>query len=401
MRKSDQKRLEQKLAGLSEAHRKRLYKQAARVRKAAQIKAGRKSTDRTENFRDWQSTDESISFEKRSGPAPMLLEDWVLRLLEKEHLDIDETTPEPSAELYLGNVISIGAGRCQLLHEHHIRDAILRPELTVAQRSDLAAGDIVDFSISADGTYIVEQVHPRKTVLSRPDPHDQRLERVIAANVDIAVIVSSVKAPPLNTNLIDRYLLAVERGGIIPLICVNKIDLISSGDDLSVLESRFFTYKEMGINVIYCSALTGEGIDCLTEKLSGRLSVFVGHSGVGKSSLLNTIDPSLSLPIGHLHKKTRKGRHTTAVAALYDLPRNVKIIDTPGVRSFGLWKMSPRELRWYFREFEAFADQCKFSDCSHTHEPECAVQQAVADGKIQSVRYESYCRILETLAKEK
>jgi ribosome biogenesis GTPase / thiamine phosphate phosphatase len=401
MRKSDQKRLEQKLAGLSEAHRKRLYKQAARVRKAAQIKAGRKSTGSNENSRDWQSADESISFEKRSGPAPMSLEDWVLRLLEKKHLDIELTTPELPAELYHGTVISTGAGRCQLLHKQRLRNAILRPELTVAQRSDLATGDVVDFSVSTDGTHIVEQVHPRKTILSRPDPHDPRLERVIAANIDIAVIVSSVKAPPLNTNIIDRYLLAIERGGITPLICVNKIDLISSDADLSTLESRFLTYKEMGITVLYCSALAEEGIDDLTENLSGRLSVFVGHSGVGKSSILNAIDPSLALSTNHVRKKNQKGRHTTAATTLYDLPSDVKIIDTPGVRSFGLWKMSTRELRWYFSEFEAFTAQCKFSDCSHTHEPECAVQQAVTDGKIQSVRYESYCRILETLAREK
>ena len=157
----------------------------------------------------------------------------------------------------------------------------------------------------------------------------------------------------------------------------------------------------MGITVIYCSALAGEGIDNLTENLSGQLSVFVGHSGVGKSSILNAIDPSLTLSTSHVRKKNQKGRHTTAATTLYDLPHDVKIIDTPGVRSFGLWKMSTRELRWYFSEFDAFAAQCKFSDCSHTHEPECAVQQAVTDGKIPSVRYESYCRILETLAKEK
>ena len=401
MQKSDRKRLEEKLAALTGPERQRLYKLAAKMRKAALTKSPRRTTDLTREFREHQLDEQTPAFEKRRGPKAKSLDEWVLDLIEKDQAEhITETTPDTPSQLHSGIVLSTKAGRCQLLFEHRQYEALLRPELTVAQRSDLTINDTVDFSLAPDGAAIVEQVHPRKSTLSRPDPHDPRLERLIAANIEQATIVSSVKAPPLNTYLIDRYLLAVERGGIKPLLCLNKIDLIHTPEENRHVEQKLAVYQALNIPIVRCSALSGEGIDDLVSHLAGQTAVFVGHSGVGKTSLINTIHPDLTLPIGPIRRKPQKGSHTTVRSNLYELPHNIRLIDTPGTRGFGLWKMSPEELRWYFPEFEPIRPDCKFSNCSHTHEPDCAVRQAVDEGNILPARYRSYCRILDSLKEQ-
>jgi len=398
MHKSDRKRLEEKLACLSESERRKLYKLAGKMRKAAMSKNRVRPDDLTSEIFAEESSQHDNSFVKYRKGKKLSLDEWVLHLLEKEKLELEESTPELPEDIRTGVVISAQAGQCQLLYEHQEYQCLLRPELAMAQRSDLAVGDVVDFSAMDDGTYIVEQVHPRRTVLSRPDPHNSRLERVIAANVDVAVVVASIKSPRLSTNLIDRYLLAVERGGVKPVVCINKIDLLEGDDKEKILPEAMKPYSQMGVETIYCSTVTGEGVDELIGTLRGQLGVFVGHSGVGKTSLLNAIQPGLDLPTGKVRQKSNKGRHVTATSFLYELDNDVRIIDTPGIRSFGLWKMSAEELRWYFQEFDPFAQQCKFSDCTHTHEPNCAVQEAVKEGEILSARYESYLRILESLS---
>ncbi|MBN1766368.1 MAG: ribosome small subunit-dependent GTPase A [Sedimentisphaerales bacterium] len=398
MHKSDKKRLEEKLATLSDSERRRLYRLAAKKRKAALAQHRSRPSDLTQRYRNGKFDGSGgQSMEKRSH-RPVTLDEWILKILEKQESDIAEITPEEPAECRNGTVISVKAATCQILDEHQMVDCILRPELTVAQRSDLAVGDRVDYSESEDGTHIIERVHPRRSVLSRPDPHDPRIERIIAANIDLAVIVASVKAPPFNSNLIDRYLLAIECGGITPFICINKSDLLpSSTADEESIAQKIEQYHKLDIDAVFCSALTGEGISDLLGRLSGKVCVFVGHSGVGKTSLLNTMNPDLALPIGSIRDKSQKGRHTTVTSTLYELDNDIRIIDTPGIRGFGLWRMSPEELRWYFSEFDEFSPHCKFSDCSHIHEPHCAVKEAVEQNKINPVRYQSYQRIYESL----
>jgi ribosome biogenesis GTPase / thiamine phosphate phosphatase len=276
-----------------------------------------------------------------------------------------------------GLVVETGPGYCDVL--------FAGDRVRCRSAVDVATGDQVWFSPERRR---VEEVVPRRTVLSRSDPDNPRIERVIAANVDVVVNVVSLKSPPLRPGLIDRYLIAIGKSGADALVCVNKIDLLESPEEIEPLAP----YQNLGIAVICCSAATGEGIEQLSDALAGKLCVFAGHSGVGKSSLLNALVSDLDLEIGAVSHGNQKGRHTTTSSALYHLPNGAMIIDTPGIREFGLWNIGPADLRRYFHEFDG--RQCGFADCSHTHEPNCAVKDAP---DIARARYESYVRILETM----
>ena len=253
---------------------------------------------------------------------------------------------------------------------------------------DAVAGDRVLFSPDRRR---IEEILPRRTVLSRSDPGNPYNERVIAANIDVVVHVVSLKSPPLRPGLIDRYLIATAKSGADPLICVNKIDLLAGAGELEAVQP----YRELGVPVILCSAATGQGLPELLETVNGKLCVFSGHSGVGKSSLLNALDPRLGLATSTVSSGNERGRHTTTNSALYQLPNGVMVIDTPGIREFGLWDVSPQDVRLYYREFEAYS--CGFSDCSHTHEPHCGVKAAVASGSLSEARYKGYLRLMEPL----
>ncbi len=252
-----------------------------------------------------------------------------------------------------------------------------------------AVGDRVTL-LASGGLCFLDTVLPRRTVLTRADPESLSATKTIAANVDFAVIVVSVKAPPLHVRLIDRWMVIAQAGGVDPLICVNKIDLLDSDEARRELDA-LRPYEELGVQVIECSASTGAGIEDLASALSSRLCVFVGHSGVGKSSILNALDPSLRLATNALRSSDGKGRHTTTASTLYRLANDIAVIDTPGVRELG-FRMDPREVRWYFPEFQNH--RCRFGDCSHTNEPGCGVKLAVRDGAIPRARYESYCRLI-------
>ncbi|MBI3667104.1 MAG: ribosome small subunit-dependent GTPase A [Acidobacteria bacterium] len=284
-----------------------------------------------------------------------------------------------------GQVIAIHPGSCKVLCGAQQVNCRLLP--------DLAVGDRVLVSVTGRRLERVQEVLPRTTTLSRPDPHNPRLERVIAANIEVVVIVASVRSPALRPGLIDRYLIAIERSGAEPVLCVNKMDLVDSEADLAALDP----YRSLGPRLFLCSAATGQGISGLMEALAGSLCVLVGHSGVGKSSLLNAIRPELGLAARAVRESGGQGRHTTTSSTLYQIPNGPRIIDTPGIREFGLWQLSREELHRYFQEFLACAAACAFSDCTHTHEPACAVKQSVDNGAIPAARYRAYRRILESL----
>ncbi|MGZ8867119.1 MAG: ribosome small subunit-dependent GTPase A [Thermoanaerobaculia bacterium] len=289
-------------------------------------------------------------------------------------------------------VMLVSSGRCRVFRDGEEIDAIVPPELAVQQKSSIAVGDRV---LLGDDARILE-VLPRRTVLARPDPINRHRQRLIAANIDIVIHVVSLKAPPLRPRLIDRYLIAVQRGGAEPVICVNKIDLLDE-EQLAAELAPLATYRDLGVPVIPCSTKTGQGLDELRQVVQGKTAALVGHSGVGKSSILNAIDSSLQLVTKTLHRRGT-GRHTTTSSTLYDFGDGAYLIDTPGIREFGLWDLDRDSLRDYFPEFDEPAESCRFTDCSHVHEPDCAVKDAVEEETVRRARYETYVRLYNDLA---
>ncbi|MCK5862562.1 MAG: ribosome small subunit-dependent GTPase A, partial [Candidatus Hydrogenedentes bacterium] len=247
-----------------------------------------------------------------------------------------------------------------------------------------------------DGNDIVRGVGERKTLLLRYSPQRRGVERqLIAANVDMLLVVAAAAHPPFRPGLIDRFLITAQLGGVTPAICVNKTDLVEEEPEQLQL------YRELGIQVYTTSCVTGEGIDSLREALRNKMSVFAGHSGVGKSSLLNRLDPELRVFTREVSEATQRGKHATTAAQLYELAGNARIIDTPGIRTLGLWKVDPEELGLYFPDIAEYSVQCRFRNCTHIHEPGCAVLDAVQDKKLAQERYASYKRIRNTLEEEK
>ena len=254
----------------------------------------------------------------------------------------------------------------------------------------LVVGDEVTVGMIGDQLCVIS-VQPRRTKLSRPDVQDANIEKLIVANVDSVLIVVSVVNPPLHPRLIDRYLIAIQNGGAKPLICVNKIDLLEDMTELEVLAP----YRKIGIPVIECSTKDTLGIDELRNLLQGQMVVFVGHSGVGKSSLINAFAPELKLITGGVSEGYGRGTHTTTVSSLHRLPHGTTLVDTPGIRSFGLWSVTQNEIERSFPEFVGL--QCKFNDCTHTKEPECGVLAAVENGDISRDRYSTFLRLRDEL----
>jgi ribosome biogenesis GTPase len=287
-------------------------------------------------------------------------------------------------------VMSVTGAQCRVFKNGEEVDANVPPHIAMRRGSAVAAGDRV--TLSGD---TVETVLPRRTVLARPDPINKHLQRMIAANIDVVVHVVSVKSPPLRPRLIDRYLIAIQRGGAQPVLCVNKIDLLSDEERDEEL-AKLAPYRDLNVPVIAVSTKTGEGLDTLRVEVQGRMAALVGHSGVGKSSILNSLDERLQLVTGGLHRRGT-GRHTTTRATLYDFGAGTYLIDTPGIREFGLWDLDRESLRDYFPEFVEPSESCRFTNCTHVHEPDCEVKRRLDAGELNRARYETYVRLYESL----
>ena len=277
----------------------------------------------------------------------------------------------------------------------------LRGQLQEIRRdTDLAAlGDWVTFLPQADGTGIIEAIAERSRVLSRRAPHghsrqkpkyrDRPVEQILVANPDQAVFVFSCTEPNPNMRMLDRCLVAASASQIPALICANKIDLVGRQDAARLFE----IYKNIGYHVEYTSALYGNGIVDLRTALQGKLSVVAGPSGVGKSTLLNVVQPGMGLPVQSVSQSTSKGRHTTVFPQLLRLDGGGWVADTPGLRALDFFDIEPDELDAYFVEIAPLVSGCAFSDCSHIHEPNCAVRTAVERGVIHPLRYDSFKRM--------
>lgn len=260
--------------------------------------------------------------------------------------------------------------------------------LSTDLRHVVVAGDHVLFRLADDKEGMIERVEPRYGVLSRSSKGRQH---TIVANVDQLLIVGSAAEPYLKPNLIDRFLVSAEMSRIRPIVVVNKIDLV----DPAALEPLIGVYSQMGYTVIITSAKTGQGVDRLRRELAGRQSAVVGQSGVGKSSLLNAIEPGLGLRVGAVSAESQKGKHTTTTAELLRMESGGYLVDTPGIRQFQLWDVIPAEVQNYYRDLRPLVSLCRYPDCTHTHEDECAVKDAVADDLLDARRYESYLNLFD------
>ncbi|MHC4848115.1 MAG: ribosome small subunit-dependent GTPase A [Planctomycetota bacterium] len=264
---------------------------------------------------------------------------------------------------------------------------------TTGKRSKaVVVGDRVSVEFSGEGAAVVA-VKERRTTLSRPDPLRKHREHIIVANIDAVLIVVSVREPELVPGLIDRFLVAVESRGLEAGIAFNKTDLDPNG----VWRNQAALYRRLGYAAIEVSAESGDGLEEVREFLRDKTTSLLGHSGVGKSSLANALDPSLALRVGEVRERSGKGQHTTTTVSLLPLPWGGYLVDTPGIREFGIWNMELNDVAVWFRDLAPFVDSCRFNDCLHEREPNCAVHAALDRGEIQSWRYDSYLRILESM----
>jgi ribosome biogenesis GTPase len=260
----------------------------------------------------------------------------------------------------------------------------------------VAVGDDVVISLNRDGSGVIEEVEERRSMFFRPAKTSDDVKQVIAANIDQLGIISSVKKPKLKPGLIDRFIITARIGGLEPIIIVNKIDL-GWPDIIDELREG---YGEIGIPFLTVSAETGDGFEGLENILADKKTILAGHSGVGKSSILNRLIPGLDLRVGEISRYSQKGVHTTSWVELIELPGGGYVIDSPGLKILKLWMIEKGELERYYPEMDAFRDQCRFSACSHTHEPDCAVKAAVEEGKLPEFRYKNYVSLYESLDSE-
>jgi len=259
---------------------------------------------------------------------------------------------------------------------------------------DIAAlGDKVLVTVGADGSGAIEEVEERKRAIVRLDPRPQgQYQQVLLANADQAVFVFACANPNPKLRMLDRFLVIAEKQRVPAVIVANKIDLADASSTPSAKEI-FRLYEPLGYRVIYTSTKTGAGIDELHDTLKNKISALAGPSGVGKSSLLNEIQPGLGLAVNEISKVMNKGKHTTVTRQMFPLVGGGYVADTPGWKSLALWDTEPEEMEAYFPELRGLVQHCQFSDCSHTHEPNCAVLAAVKEGRVHPERFDSFLRL--------
>ena len=298
---------------------------------------------------------------------------------------------------FSGVVVEVGEGMCRVDGAGQTILCSIRPALrerVVGFTNVVAVGDQVLVTPIGAGRGVVEEVRPRRSALARPDVFSTHLQQVVVANVDLLLIVLSWREPAWWPELTDRYLIAAERNHLMPVICINKIDLAEAADAPT---AALRPYVRLGYRVLFTSAATGAGLTGLHDLLVGRTTALAGLSGVGKSSLLSAAFPGLDLRVGEVSARRHEGRHTTTQVSLHRLEEGGFVVDTPGIREFGLAGLTQRSLTGFYPEIAEAARQCQFTDCTHEREPGCAVRRGVQAGRIARVRFENYGKILHDL----
>lgn len=259
----------------------------------------------------------------------------------------------------------------------------------------VAVGDRVSVLVNPDGSAYITAIAPRRNYIIRRASNLSKEASILAANLDGAMLVASLKHPTTSTNFIDRFLATAEAYRVEATLVINKTDLLDQPEDRELLEAVTYLYRSIGYRVIEISSLTGEGLDMVRGILAGRTTLVSGNSGVGKSTLINSLIPGLDLKTAAISDVHDQGIHTTTFSEMFRLPSGGWIIDTPGVRGFGTIEMEAKEVSHYFPEIFKESADCRFGDCTHTHEPGCAVLRAISENRIARSRYNSYLSILD------
>lgn len=378
--------------------RRRQLKKATKVAK-------RNRDDRPPRRRDWQgfvegeeALDKSIFAERIMPRDERDRRQHVETLLQRRQDDgSSDDIQITSVNGHFGQVIEVSSSLCRVQVNNQTVICNLRGGLSAAESgftNVIAVGDEVIINFHSPTQGIVEEVLPRRSVLARSTAAHNYNRQILVANVDQLLIVAAWRNPHIWTELIDRYLITAARDSIIPLICINKADLAENRDEL---EAIAHVYRKIGYEVIPTSATTGEGIDTLRDRLQGKSTVLTGLSGVGKSTLLTTIQPDFHLRTGEINEETTQGRHTTTQALMIPFGENGFVVDTPGIREWGLSGLTREELVSFYPEMTEIGKGCRFANCTHLHEPDCRIREAASSEQIAPFRYASYCKIRNAL----
>lgn len=267
----------------------------------------------------------------------------------------------------------------------------------IKSTNPIAVGDLVDFELDSSTDEVIGQIHhihDRKNYIVRKSVNLSKQTHIIASNIDVVFLLITINNPPTTTSFIDRFLVTAEAYGIEAVLVFNKIDTF---DEAMIDEQLYlqYIYSEIGYKCLRISAKEQKGVEQLKDMMGGKVCMFSGHSGVGKSTLVNALEPNLNLKTKIISEQSKQGQHTTTFAEMYDLTFDAKIIDTPGIKGFGIVNMEPSEVSDYFPEFFKLKDDCKFNNCLHKDEPHCAIKAALEQDKIAWSRYNSYLKILE------
>lgn len=298
-----------------------------------------------------------------------------------------------------GRIIQTTGSWYQVLVDGKIITARLKGKFKLDQfdtTNPIAVGDYVSLETTERHEYVINEIHERNNYIIRQSPRNKHQRHIIASNIDLALLIVTISQPRTSLGFVDRFIAAAESFHIPVKIVINKIDLLKEKEKQQ-LEYMQIVYNKLGYEVICSSTITNEGIDNIKAALDNKTTLVAGHSGVGKSTLLNTINPELNLKTGKISEKWSKGMHTTTFATMFRIMENAFIIDTPGIKEFMMLQVEPEEVSGYFVDINKYAEGCQFNNCLHQNEPNCAVKEAVEQTKIAATRYENYLNIIENI----